>query len=454
MISKFVKKILRSLGFDRAVSFGILARLWSLVAGPVTMLVIASGFTPEEQGFYYTFSSLLALQVFFDLGLMFVISQFASHEFVHLTWGARGSVMGEPLALKRFTDLLCKTVLWFGVAALLMMVVLVPAGLIFFGQKGGVNFTWRLPWTLAVIGTALNLFVMPFFAIIMGSGDVATANKRDLVGTMLSSILCWLVIGLHGGLYAGFAVNLGALVVAWGYLFSKRPLLLALAWNGLFGRERALRREKGLSWWGEIWPMQWRMAISSGAAYFIFQLFNPVLFHYHGAIVAGKMGMTMTAANALMATGFTIISAKNPEFAKLVALAEWAALDGLFYKVLRQSVLIVFIGGVVGTCVIWFLQGRFPLGQRFMPAGDAVIFFAAVTVQIAAAAFAIYLRSHKTDPLVWITVGISFVQGAATLALGREYAITGVVWGYFIVSLCMLLPSFYWMWCSYRRRWH
>lgn len=451
----FIKSILRFLGFDRAVSFGILARLWSLVAGPVTMLVIATGFTPEVQGFYYTFSSLLALQIFFDLGLMFVISQFTSHEFVHLTWGLRGKVDGDSVALKRFTDLLCKTVLWFGIAALLMIVVLVPVGLVFFGQKGLVNFSWRIPWTLAVISTALNLFVTPFFAIIMGSGDVVTTNKRDLVGAVLGSILCWLVIGLHGGLYSAFAVNMGSLVIAWGYLLAKRPGLVRLAWDGMFGNGRVARKLPGLSWWGEIWPMQWRMAVSSGAAYFIFQLFTPVLFYFRGAVVAGKMGMTMTAGNSLMAIGMTVILAKNPEFAKLIARSEWSDLDTLFFKAQRQALLLVVSGGVMGAFFIWLLQVTYgSIGNRFIPAQDALIFFLAITVQIAVASYAIYLRSHKIDPLVLVTVIVSFIQGVVTVFMGKNFSITGVVWGYFIISLFLLLPLFIWKWSHCRKLWH
>jgi O-antigen/teichoic acid export membrane protein len=296
---------------------------------------------------------------------------------------------------------------------------------------------------------------MPFFAVIMGSGDVVTANKRDLAGTVLGSILCWLVIGFNGGLYAAFAVNVGALFIAWGYLLTKRPELVKLAWEGRFGKGRAARKEPGLSWWGEIWPMQWRMGISSGAAYFIFQLFTPVLFHFHGAVVAGQMGLTLTAGNALMATGLTLITAKNPEFAKLVALSNWMGLDAVFFRVLRQTMLFVTVGALLGTLLIWILQdGGFAVGQRFVPVQFAAVFFAAVCVQISAAAFAIYLRSHKNDPLVWVTVAVSLVQGVTVVIFGGKYSISGVVWVYLIVSAFLLLPSFVWIWGKYRREWH
>lgn len=454
-MTTIVKNILRFLGFDRAVTFGILARSWGLFSGPITMVIIATGLSPAQQGFYFTFSSLLALQTFFDLGLMFVLAQFASHEFVNLSWGKNGALEGEPVALKRFTDLLCKTVLWFGVAALLMMTVLIPAGLIFFGQKGNVDFQWRLPWMLAVVGTALNLFVMPFFALIMGSGDVVTVNKRELVAAVLNSLLCWGVIGLHGGLYAAFAVNLGALCISWGYLLSRRPELVKLAWRGWFGEQRAIRKAPGgLSWWGEIWPMQWRMAVSAGSSYFIFQLFNPVLFQYHGSVVAGQMGMTLTAANALLAGSLTILGAKVPEFGKLVATRDWERLDSLFFDATRRALILALIGAVVGTAVIWAFQSYASIGRRFIPAAQAALLFATVFFQIIIGAIAGYLRSHKKEPLMRMTVVASALQCAATWYLGKKYASLGVTAGFFSVTALFIFPYCLIVWKRCRKEWH
>jgi len=452
-MSTVIKKILRFLGFDRAVTFGILARVWSLFSGPITMLVIATGFSPAQQGFYFTFSSLLALQTFFDLGLMFVVAQFASHEFVGLTWGKNGTLTGEAVPLRRFTDLVYKTTLWFGVAALLMMAILIPAGLVFFGQKEAGSFSWRLPWILAVVGTALNLFVMPFFAIVLGSGDVVTVNKRELVAAVLGSVMCWSVIGLHGGLYAVFAVNLGALCISWGYLLTMRRELVKLAWRGWFGKDREVRNG-GLSWWNEIWPMQWRMAVSSGSAYFIFQFFNPIIFQYHGSVVAGQMGMTLTATNALIAGSMTLLNAKTPEFGKLIAVKDWQGLDSLFITSLKKCLLLVLMGAAVGTLVIWVLQNYFTIGKRFLPAWQASILFATAFFQIFAGGFANYLRAHKQEPLMKLTVYCALLQGTLTWYLGKNYAAVGAASGYLAVTALVVVPCGYFIWRRCRREWH
>ena len=449
-----IKNILRFFGIDRAVSFGISARLWSFIASPIIMLLIVTRFSPDQQGYYYTFNSLLALQVFFDLGLMFVISQFSSHEFVHLQWDSWGRFSGEPVARQRLTDLLYKTILWFGGASLLLIVVLIPAGLIFFNQQGDVLFSWRWPWILTVIGTAINLFATPFYAIIMGSGDMVAINKRDFICTVCSSLISWAVIGFHGGLYVAFAVNVGTMAVSWGYLLIKWPELLKLAWEQWAERKRQVHKAHGFAWRKEIWPMQWRMAISSSATFFIFQLFTPVLFYYHGAIVAGQMGMTISAANILLAVGLTLISAKNPQLAKYVALAAWESLDRLFYKIVWQTTLFVTCATAAGSFLVWFFQKYYEIGNRFISAKYAILLFAAVSIQVIASLFAIYIRSHKIDPLVWITVAISVVTGISTWYLGMLFSIPGMTCGYFIIATFFILPSFWLVWKRTKRKLH
>src|ERR1035441_4566872 len=76
------------LGLDRAVGFTVLARFWGSAAGLVTVLLIARFLSPAEQGYYYTFGSLVAMQMIFELGFSFVILQLASQERARLSISA------------------------------------------------------------------------------------------------------------------------------------------------------------------------------------------------------------------------------------------------------------------------------------------------------------------------------------------------------------------------------
>ena len=451
-----VIKFLRFFGLNRAIGYGVLARAWSFIAGPVTILIIASRFSKEQQGFYYTISSLLALQIFFELGLVTVLAQFASHEFAHLTWGAKGRIEGDPIARERLIDLLCKATKWFGIAALLLIVVLVPAGIVFLNQQdvSATDFSWRLPWILAVCGIAVNLLIVPFFAVVMGSGDVVTVNHREMLGAVVSSFICWTVIGLHGGLYAVFAITTGSIIVSCTYLVKEKPELLKLAWQGIFGRSSGATKEGTISWWGEIWPMQWKIALSWVSGYFIFQLFNPVLFHYHGPIVAGQMGMTLSVSNALLAGCSTWMNSRSPEFGKMIAKREWEQLDKMFYRVLKQSIGVVLAGAVVGWGVISYLQSNYQIGQRFIPANQAGLLFSAICIQIVISAFAIYLRAHKQEPFMILSLVVALLQGAATWYLGMHYSSFGVTGGFLAINTLFTLPAAYFIWRRCKRVWH
>jgi hypothetical protein len=455
-LNERVIKFLRFFGLNRAIGYGVLARAWSFIAGPITILIIASRFSKEQQGFYYTISSLLALQIFFELGLVTVLAQFASHEFAHLSWGEKGRIEGDPVARERLIDLLCKATKWLGVAALLLVVVLVPAGLFFLKQQTGLvtDFSWRLPWILAVCGTAMNLMIVPFFAVVMGSGDVVTVNHREMMGAVVSSFICWSVIGLHGGLFAVFAITTGSIIVSCSYLLKEKPELLKIAWQGIFSGIPGASAAGTVDWWQEVWPMQWKIAVSWISGFFIYQLFSPVLFHYQGPVIAGQMGMTLSVANALLAGSATWMNSRGPEFGKMVANREWEQLDKLFYRVLRQSACIAAAGAAVAWGIIKFVQAHYSIGQRFIPANQAGLLFAAICVLVLTNSFVVYLRAHKQEPIMTLAVLVALLQGTTTLVLGSHFSSAGVTAGFFAINLTFFLPATYFVWQRSRKVWH
>jgi hypothetical protein len=114
------------------VGFTVLARFWSSAAGLVTVLLIARFLTAAEQGYYYTFGSLVAIQMIFELGFSFVILQMASHERARLFISADYEITGDPVAHARLASVIQKSVRWYSVAAVLLAATLVPVGLHFF----------------------------------------------------------------------------------------------------------------------------------------------------------------------------------------------------------------------------------------------------------------------------------------------------------------------------------
>lgn len=440
-------------GVNRAIGFGVLTRLWSALAGPVTILLIATRFSKVEQGYYYTFSSVLALQVFFELGLLTVLAQFAAHEFAFLSWGDRGEIRGSEAHRDRFIDLLGKGFKWYSISAVLLIIVLIPVGLLFFSQRAGdaVDFAWRLPWALAVTGVGCNLLLIPFYAVITGSGDVASINRREMMGGMAGSLTGWLVIACGGGLYAIPAVTTGTIVVGVLYLARSKPLLVKTAFARAFG---ALRPHHTISWWGEVWPMQWKIALSWVSGYFIFQLFTPVLFKYHGPVVAGQMGMTLSAWNAILATGSTWLTVKAPAYGNLISLKQWQKLDDEFYLSLKQSII-----ATTGICLT-ALSALFAVqqylshfGERFIPVEFVGLMFVALLAQIIISGFAIYLRAHKQEPFLGLSIAAATLQAVCVMVIGRAYSYQGITVSFAVLNSLLIIPA-YMIWSRCRTEWH
>lgn len=446
-------QLLRMFGVNRAIGYGVLTRMWSALAGPLTILLIATRFSKVEQGFYYTFSSILALQVFFELGLLTVLAQFAAHEFAFLLWGEKGEVTGSDYHRDRFWDLLGKGVKWYTISAVLLIVALIPAGMWFFSQRSAEAsaFSWKLPWALAVVGVGCNLLLIPFYAVITGSGDVASINRREMLGGMTGSVLGWLFIACGGGLYAIPAVTSGTILVGVLYLYKSKPRLVQTAYSHAFGSFVPKNR---IAWWGEVWPMQWKIALSWVSGYFIFQLFTPVLFKFHGPVVAGQMGMTLTLANGLLGISLTWLHSRLPEFGKLIAVSKWEELDKHFKCAMIQCLSVSSIIFTIMIILVYFLQRYTTIGIRFLTIWQVFVLLLVASFNIIVNGLASYMRAHKQEPMLTISIVNAIFISISTLIFGTLYSSAGIVISNFIITLSYAVPATFLLWKKFKINYH
>ena len=69
--------------------------------GVATVLFLPLYLTPDLQGYYFTFASVLSIQIFFELGLNQILVQLVSHEVAHLNADANGRLTGDGAHLDR-----------------------------------------------------------------------------------------------------------------------------------------------------------------------------------------------------------------------------------------------------------------------------------------------------------------------------------------------------------------
>lgn len=439
----------RVLGLDRAIGFTILARFWSSAAGIVTVALIAHFLSPSQQGYYYTFGSLVALQIVFELGFSFVILQMASHERAHLSISASHEITGNSVAHARLASVIQKAVRWYSFAAVFMAATLVPAGFWFFGthaQSGGEPVFWRVPWCAVVLAAMVTFQIDPILSFMEGCGYVADVARLRLLQSATGSVLAWLALVTGHGLFAPSMMLFGMGSAGIGWLAVRRRLLLGLLRHDV-GSDRIV-------WGTEVWPFQWRIAVSWLCGYFLFQLFNPVLFAYRGAVTAGQMGMTLSLTNALQTVAISWVSTKAAPFGRLIAKREFRQLDVTFFRAISQAV-VVCVAGAISIwlgCLYLNLQ-HYKFANRLLPPWLLAVMLLSAIVNIVIFGEAHYLRAHKQEKLFLNSLLGAICVALSTVLLGRRYGAAGMVIGYFIVNLGGLVWSTQ-VFVKYRRIWH
>ena len=442
---------IKKFNLNPAIFYALSSRGWQLLAGPVTLFFIAHFFSANQQGFYYTFTSILLLQIFFEMGLSYVLIQFASHEFAYLRWSKWGAVTGG-FKIKRFKQLVLKSCHWYLVVAILFILFVMPAGWYFLGLKStaGIGFHWRLPWALLVLATSINLMLTPLLAIIEGSGKVHEIYRLRFGQTLLGTIVSWLVIVAGGGLYCVVSIAIANAVVSIGWLSFKKPILLR--WVYSLKAFKINTSNSLFCWWTEVWPMQWRIAISWMSGYFINQIFVPILFLYQSPVVAGQMGMSLAISVMVIFIGQAWLSVKAPFMGRLVAEKNWPGLEKMFFRLVWQSSIMVLICAL-GMVVVVYAGQRFAIFQRLLPPGQMALLAASALLSHWINCIAQYLRSHKRDPFMILSVIGAILIASSAWYFGRSYSSYGIVLSVVLINLFYGLPTALWFWVKYRKAW-
>ena len=405
----------RLLGLDSQVISTLVFRAWTVAAGGIMIFLIPVWLTQVEQGYYYTFGALLALQLFFELGMNQVVIQIVSHDFAHL------DSPDAALRVRRLTQLLALLKRWYRIASVLFFLAVSAGGAVFFQHKGQLPpSAWLAPWILMVACTAFNLYWSVQLTFLEGCGEVAEVARMRVVQSLAGNIFLWLAIACHAGLWAMTLVPAMAVIYSGLWLRQRPKVVHQFAKFDLL--DTAV--QDNISWKRDIFPVQWRIAVSWISGYFIFQLFTPLAFAKSGAIDAGRLGISLAVFNALNTVAMSWVNAKVPAMAAYISRGDNPDALGLFVSVLKRSMafIIIMTLAMVGlSALVTALD--LPVAQRFVSL-PVMLCIAAVTVAnafvFAAAAF---MRAHKEEPMM----AVSVVSALATLAIVSWLARFGVL---------------------------
>lgn len=442
-----LQRLIRWFEIDRAIIYGIIRNVSLMLSVPVTWYLIATRFSPTLQGYYFTFSNVLALRIFVELGLTNVIVQFASHEWSRLNLDVRGRITGDPEALSRLVSLGRIVFLWYLVGGVIALVGIGFGGYFFFSQSAALGINWLAPWFVLCILCGVEMWLIPAWSLLEGCNQISRVYAFRMVQGILTNLSVWIAILLGAGLWAA-AVSAGIGIIVSGIFLACRH------WHFLsvFLFEKVGPR---INWRSEIWPMQWRIALSWISGYFQASIFTPILFHYHGSIVAGQMGLTQNLLAAIGTISSLWLATKVPQFGMLIAKKQYESLDRLFFRVTTICMILVLCGSIILWCVVYLLFAvSHPLSTRILPLLPTSLFQIGGLAIYATYPFSVYLRAHKREPFMGLSVISSILIGLSAWILGSRYSATGIAIGYFAVALLFALPYGFFVWNRCRMAWH
>lgn len=440
---------------DKAIAFSSAARVFQAFAGVISIFFIATFLSGEEQGFYYTFGSILAIQVFFELGFTGIMTQYVAHEVVHLSLKENSCYEGDIKYRSRLAYLVRFCIKWYAVIAALFLFVVIVVGFVYFNRFDETNglVSWKGPWLLLAGSTAIKLFQSPFTAIFTGLGKVKEMNEIIFYQQLIIPVAQWILFACGVKLYVvGISSLLG--VIVWCLFVWKKDL-----WRLLFGLFREKITET-VSYMKEIFPYQWKIALSWISGYFIFQLFNPVLFATEGAVVAGQMGMTLQVLNAIQAFAMSWESTKIPLYSGLIELKQYDELDRVFNKTVKQMMAVCAVLLFLFYLVVIVLKethltiGGSVLGDRFLAYLPMVLMMIPILVNQVVGAWADYLRCHKQEPFLILSIVMGILCCCSTLLFGYQFGVIGITLGYCCLRLFVSLPWGYHIYSSKKKEWH
>ena len=213
------------IGIDFHTGLTLLLRIWTLIAGAAMVFVITITLSKNEQGYYFTFASILGLQILFELGLNQVIVQLISHEMAFVSFSDVNGFQGDDLRINRIKSIIALFRKWYRVAASIFFSVTLALGLWMFWLEGSIPLDQLVgPWFILVLTTSLSLLMSPLLAVIEGFDKVGQVARLRLIQSIGGYILTWGALYYGLGLWATVFIPLTAVTGSFYWLYRNKYL--------------------------------------------------------------------------------------------------------------------------------------------------------------------------------------------------------------------------------------
>lgn len=391
--------------------YTLINQIWKLLSGPALLLFIPIYLSSSYQGYWYSFISLAALVILADLGFSNIVLQFSAHEYSRLKFDDDGLLTGDPKKITRMAALFRYSIRWsLKMSCFVFPIIFLIGYYVLDSDEVPIEWEWAwLLYSLASIGIFLNSIVFSFIEGCDKVGEVHKIRFKVSFVTIVSNIV---MLIFSYNLYALAIPSILAVLVGAFLIISRFKTLIVQLLNTKVLNEIA-------DWSKEIRPLLIRYSVSCVSGVIIFQAFTPLAFHSFGAIEAGKVGISMSIFSAVFGISSVWIIMILPKINILVATGKYEELNSMFLRHFGLSI-ITYIMGVAMIFISYNnLKGEVVLFDRLVGETSLVMISISWFLQLIVNSVAIYLRAHKREPLVSVSVFTAIYIFIMTLLLSK-----------------------------------
>jgi O-antigen/teichoic acid export membrane protein len=428
--------------FSRAITYSVLYKALQILSQAITILILANLTTPEIQGLFYVFWSLIGLQIFVEMGLGGVIQSYASHIWTTLKITKDGQLSGEDEQLAEASDLFVLGKIWFVVGGTILVMILIPVGLSLLSVADMSSDHYYPQWICASILVGAIISLQVYWSVLEGFNQVEAYYRFRSAQAILGSAMLWLTIWLGYELWA-IVVSLTIQLLAAIYFLIRRfgPVFGALFQIGKFKQPNgALARE--------IFPFQWRIAVSFISGYFCFTVQTPLAMYFFGEETAGQVGMTWQLTGIVSTMAGAFIVPMGPRLAMAVKNVNRDTVRHIFrlMHILSAAVaMLLAMGLLIGFLTVEYLGIDVLTKVKESLAGrDILLFFLLGQLcMVLMLPSSYYFRAHKDWPLTLLSLASAVCNVVISIILMKIYGIIGLAAGFALSQIFSIPLLFY-----------
>jgi len=420
--------------YNKALNYSLLTIISQVLLTPINIIIITIKLSPEEQGFYYTFLSLISLQSFFELGLFTYVTNKSSSIFAN-TERFKINFLVNSESIKLNLGMLFKiTIKLYLIISFSFFIIVGGSGLFFFSDTYYLELSeiqWA--WISLCFFCAINLFYLGFNSFLEGCGQIEIISKLKLMAFIASGLLLGILLYFEFGL---MSLPLSLLpkvfkdIYLMHYVFNKEFNLLIRA-----------KKTSGFNFMSEVAPMQFRLAVSGIFSFMQYSVMAPMVFTVLGPVQAGiiGVGLQITSFVQQILTRWTHIH--QPLMAKLVSTHKFTELDQLVINI--QSVILkLSIILIIGFVLVFVLSKslEFHILDRIPGFGIILLLIIAGCVYAQVAVRVGYLRAFVEERVHFMSISNAIFNVVLCYTLLKFIGMYAVPFSYLICMLFVALP--------------